>query len=187
MALWHLYDSKLMELEALPSAEAANAGYVVYVRDALEQHRYVPDGDQFEEDHQRATNLIVRYLHSKHACIEETRKNGKTYWSVSNFQAMRKGVAELLAELMRIKATGDYEAIRDLVETYGTKFDPKLRDEVLQRARKIGMTNFTAFCYPQLTPEKDATGEILDIKISYPRDFQAQMLRFASLSNEWFR
>lgn len=184
MALWNLYDPKLIELEILPNTEAAKAGYVGYVRDALEQHRFVPEGHHFEEDHQRGTNLIISYLRSKHGCIEEKKMNGKTYWSVTGFEAMREGVGELLSELMRIKATGDYQAAKHLVDTYGTKFEPRLRDEVLERARQIGMTNFTAFCYPELTPELDDDGKIVDIAISYPKDFQGQMLKYAKFSKD---
>ena len=37
---------------------------------------------------------------------------------------MKEGVGMLLAELMRIKAEGDYDAIKALVDKYGVHFDP---------------------------------------------------------------
>ena len=43
----------------------------------------------------------------------------------------------LLSELMRIKAEGDYAAIKALVDKYGVHFDPKLRDQVVARYAKL--------------------------------------------------
>ena len=48
-------------------------------------------------------------------------------------QAFREGAGRLLAEVQRIKAQGDYPAAKQLFETYGVHFDPKLRDEVVAR------------------------------------------------------
>jgi dipeptidyl-peptidase-3 len=50
----------------------------------------------------------------------------------------------LLAELMRIKAEGDYSAIKALVDKYGSHFDPALRDEVSVRFQKLGLPNYWA-------------------------------------------
>ena len=40
---------------------------------------------------------------------------------------------ELLKEIQRIKSEGDYEAGKNLVETYGVKVDKELHKEVLDR------------------------------------------------------
>jgi hypothetical protein len=42
--------------------------------------------------------------------------------AVRNYEKMREGVGMLLAELMRIKAEGDYDAIKALVDRYGVHF-----------------------------------------------------------------
>ena len=34
---------------------------------------------------------------------------------------------------MRIKGEGDYAGIKALVDRYGVKFDPKLRDQIVER------------------------------------------------------
>ena len=43
---------------------------------------------------------------------------------LKDFDKMRQGVGMLLAELMRIKAEGDYAAIKALVDKYGDAFRP---------------------------------------------------------------
>ena len=52
-------------------------------------------------------------------------RDGKTYVEVIDYKKMHEGVGELLAEIMRIKAEGDYNAIKALVDKYGVHFDPK--------------------------------------------------------------
>ena len=76
-------------------------------------------GDTLEEDHARSWQLIVRYIMDKTSGIEQFKRDGKTYLRVSDYQKMRQGVGMLLAELMRIKAEGDYDAIKALVGKYG--------------------------------------------------------------------
>ena len=48
----------------------------------------------------------------------------------------------LLAELMRIKAEGDYAAIKALVDRYGVHFDPELRDQVVARYDKLNVPTY---------------------------------------------
>ena len=61
----------------------------------------------------------------KTGAIEQFERDGKTYIRVTDYPKMREGVGQLLAELMRIKAEGDYAAIKALVDKYGVHFDPK--------------------------------------------------------------
>ena len=57
---------------------------------------------------------------------------------------MKEGVGMLLSELMRIKAEGDYDAIKALVDKYGVHFDPKLRDQVVSRYAKLDVPTYWA-------------------------------------------
>ena len=50
----------------------------------------------------------------------------------------------LLAELMRIKAEGDYNGIKALVTKYGVNFDPDLRDQVVERYKKLDLPAYFA-------------------------------------------
>lgn len=90
---------------------------------------------------------------------------------------MRKGVGMLLAELMRIKAEGDYDAIKALVNQYGVHFDPALRDQVVARFKKLNLPTYYAGVNPLLT----ATGSATNVRISYPRDPVKQYLLYGSM------
>ncbi len=107
------------------------------------------------------------------------RRDGKTYYVMADTEAFREGVGRLLAEVQRIKSTGDYDAARALVETYGVHFDPQLRDEVVARVDALDLPSYTGFVMPRLEPVRDDAGEIADVAISYPMDFTAQMLEYS--------
>ncbi len=184
VALWNFFDEKLVELGLTPSTEVGKAGYIKYAMSALTQHRTVPEGDQYEEDHDRGTQMIVEYIKRNTTGIEVIKQDGKTYYKVVDYEEMHRGVGELLSKLMVIKATGDYEGAKALIEEYGLKFDIALRDEVLERSKAIGLTDYTAVVFPRLTPVYDADGNIEDISISYPQDLKAQMLDFKHFFEE---
>ena len=138
MALWNVWDPKLKELGMISNQEeVAKAMYDGAAMVALMQLRQIPHGETIEEDHERDRQMIAHYIADKvPGSIEQFKRDGKTYVRVADYEKMRKGVGMLLAELMRIKAEGDYEAIKALVEKYGVHFDPAVRDEVLARYQK---------------------------------------------------
>ena len=86
----------------------------------------------------------------------------------------------LLAELMRIKAEGDYEAIKALVDKYGVHFDPRLRDEVVARYKKLNLPTYWAGINPELTPTT-AGDKVTNVSISYPRDLMRQRLAYSAM------
>jgi dipeptidyl-peptidase-3 len=94
---------------------------------------------------------------------------------------MREGVGMLLAELMRIKAEGDYGAIKGLIDKYGVHFDPALRDEVVERYQKLNLPTYWAGINSDLTAEFDKQGNIVKVDISYPRDFVKQQLAYSAM------
>jgi dipeptidyl-peptidase-3 len=98
---------------------------------------------------------------------------------MTDVTAFREGVGRLLAEVQRIKGEGDYEAAKALFETYGIHFDPKLRDEVVGRVDKLNLPSYSGFVMPKLDVVRGATGEIADVRISYPQDLTRQMLEYA--------
>jgi dipeptidyl-peptidase-3 len=51
-------------------------------------------------------------------------------------KAFRDGVGKLLAEVQRIKSKATTRPPRTLFETHGIHFDPKLRDEIVQRVER---------------------------------------------------
>ena len=94
-------------------------------------------------------------------------------------QAFREGCGRLLAEIQRIKSEGDYDAARALFEQYGVHFDPALRDEIVKRVDRLKLPSYTAFVQPRLEPVIDASGQIADVRISYPQNLEQQMLEYS--------
>jgi dipeptidyl-peptidase-3 len=150
-------------------------------RAPLTQLRRIPRGDTIEEDHQRDRQLIVNYIMDTTGGIERVERNGKTYMHVADYARMRKGVGLLLSELMRIKAEGDYAAIKALVDKYGVHFDPKLRDQVIARYKTLDVPTYWAGVNPALSAQMDPSGNAKAVQMSYPRDPVWQYLDYASM------
>ncbi|HWC20301.1 MAG TPA: hypothetical protein VG498_25015 [Terriglobales bacterium] len=184
MGLWNAFDPKLKELGLLTNQEeVARAMYDSAAIVALTQLRRIPKGDSIEEDHERDRALIEGYIKDQvPGSIEQFDRNGKTYIRVKDYELMRKGVGMLLAEIMRIKAEGDYDAIKTLVDKYAVHFDPALRDQVVTRYKKLNLPTYFAGVYPALTAVSKADGII--VHISYPRDPVKQHLSYGSMYDE---
>ena len=181
MAMWNIFDPKLKELGLVSSDDVGRAMYNDQARVMLAQLRRIPQGDTIEEDHQRDRQTIVNYIMDKTGSIALEHRNGKSYVVVKDYKKMREGVGMLLAELMRIKAEGDYNAIRALVDKYGVHFDPKLRDEVVQRYKALNVPTYWAGINADLTPQFDGAGKITKVDISYPRDYIRQQLSYSAM------
>ena len=87
----------------------------------------------------------------------------------------------LLAELMRIKAEGDYEAIKALVDQYGVHFDPALRDQVIARYRTLNLPTYFAGMNARLTARFDKKGEVEKVEIEYLQDPARQYLGYGAM------
>jgi dipeptidyl-peptidase-3 len=177
-----VWDRKLKELGLVTEPEeVARAMYDAQARAALLQLRRIPRGDTIEEDHQRNRQLIVEYIMDKTGAIERYTQNGKSYIRVKDYQRMRQGVGQLLAELMRIKAEGDYPAIKALVDKYAVHFDTSMRDQVVTRFKALDLPTYWAGVNPQLSADVDGSGAVTAVRATYPRDPAGQYLRYASM------
>lgn len=181
MALWNIFDPELKKLGLVSSDEIGRAMYDSAARVMLTQLAKIPRGDTIEEDHQRDRQLIARYIMDKTGAIAMEKRRGKTYVRVTDYKKMRQGVGMLLAELMRIKAEGDYAAIKALIDKYGVHFDPALRDEVLARYQKLDLPTYWAGINSDLAAEFDKQGNIVKVEISYPRDYVKQQLAYSAM------
>lgn len=183
MALWNINDPKLRELGLVSHPDVMKAMYYAAARVMLTQLRSIPEGDQIEEDHQRDRQLIANYIMDKTGAIRVVERGGKHYVEVTDFDKMHEGVGMLLAELMRIKAEGDYDAIKALIDRYGVRFDPKLRDEVVARYKRLNLPTYWAGINPELTPTFGAGGRVTNVTINYPRDYARQRLAYGAMYN----
>jgi dipeptidyl-peptidase-3 len=132
--------------------------------------------------------LIAHYIADKvPGSIEQFTRDGKTYVRVADYQKMRQGVGMLLAELMRIKAEGDYDAIKVLVDKYGVHFDPTLRDQVLERYRKLNLPTYFAGINAHLTASIGKNGEVEQVEINYWKDPVEQYLDYGAMYDQGLR
>jgi dipeptidyl-peptidase-3 len=168
VALYYLPDPKLVEIGVLPDLDASKAGYNRYIRKGIMvQLARIEPGDNLEESHMRNRQLI-----------ERKSKNGKTYFVINDYVKLRNLFGQLLKEVQKITSTGDFEAAKNLVETYGVKIDLALHKEVKERYDKLNIPPYKGFINPILKPViKD--GKIEDVLIEYPKDFTEQMLYYA--------
>ncbi len=180
-ALYYIMDPKLVELGIIPAAEVGKAEYCSYIRNGLMvQLTRLKLGDKLEESHMRNRQTIAAwvYEHGKEdGVIERISREGKTYFVIRDFEALRGLFGQLLAEVQRIKSEGDYDGARCLIETYGVKVDDRLHREVLSRYEALGVAPYAGFINPEYKPvEKD--GKIVDVEIVYPGDFLTQMMEY---------
>ena len=179
--LYYIADPKLVELGILSDKDAYKAQYSNYIRNGLMvQTNRIELGRQITEAHMQNRQLIAMWCYEhgqKDNVIEKKGKNGKTYFVVNDFEALRGLFGELLAEIQRIKSEGDYEAGKNLIMRYAVDIDPELHKEVLDRYAALGLKPYGGFVNPEIVPvEKD--GQIVDYKVEYPDDFLGQMLHY---------
>ena len=181
--LYYVADPKLIELKLLPSDEAYKAQYYTYLMNGLmTQLVRIAPGNNIEEAHMRNRALIAHWVYEKgkrENVVEMIQKDGKTYVKINDYEKLRHLFGELLAEIQRIKSTGDFEAARQLVETYAVKVDPSLHKEVLERYEKLHLAPYKGFVNPKYEAVTDEQGNITDIKVSYEEGYAEQMLRYS--------
>lgn len=179
--LYYMADPKLVELGIMPNAEAYKPAYSNYIRNGLfVQFTRVELGKQNTEAHMQNRKLIAEWCYEKGAArgiIEKKMRDGKTYFVVNDYEALRGLFAELLAEIQRIKSEGDYAAGKNLVETYAVNIDPQLHNEVLERYAALNLKPYGGFVNPDIVPvEKD--GKVVDYKIVYVDNYLQQQLDY---------
>lgn len=181
--LYYVADPKLVELRLLPDTEAYKAEYYTFMMNGLmTQLVRIAPGNNVEEAHMRNRQLIARWVFEKGAAdkvVELIKKDGKTYVVINDYTKLRHLFGELLAEIQRIKSTGDLEGARTLVETYAVKVDPVLHAEVLERYKKLNLAPYKGFVNPRYEPITDENGIITDITVSYDEGYVEQMLRYS--------
>ena len=181
--LYYVADPKLVELKLVPDAEAYKAEYYTFLMNGLmTQLVRIEPGNNIEEAHMRNRQLIARWVFEKGApdkVVEMVKKDGKTYVVVNDYEKVRELFGELLAEIQRIKSTGDFEGARTLVENYAVKVDPTLHAEVLERYKKLNLAPYKGFINPVYELVTDKDGNITDVTVSYDEDYVEQMLRYS--------
>ena len=181
--LYYLPDAKMRELGLTPHDDAYKAEYYSFMMNGLmTQLVRIELGNNVEEAHMRNRQLIAKWTFEKGAAekvVELVKKDGKTFVKVNDYGKLRELFGQLLSEIQRIKSEGDFEAARQMVETYAVKVDPELHKEVLERYEKLHLAPYKGFVNPVYTAETDAEGNITDVKVSYTEGYAEQMLRYS--------
>ena len=181
--LYYMADQKMIDLGLIPSPEAYKAQYYSYMMNGLmTQLVRIELGNNIEEAHMRNRAIIARWAYEKGKkdnVVELVKRDGKTFVKVNDYVKLRELFGALLAEIQRIKSTGDFNAARDMVENYGVKIDPVLHKEILERYKKLNLAPYKGFINPVYTAVKDASGNITDVKVDYTESYEDQMLRYS--------
>lgn len=188
VALYYMYDPKLQELGMVDDWKSlGKTAYNDYIRNGLmTQLVRIEPGQNIEEAHMRNRQWVSAWVFEQGKAdnvIERIERNGKTYFKINDYEKLHQLFGALLKETQRIKSEGDYEAGKELVETYGVKVDQKLHQEVLERNKKFNIAPYRGFVNPVLVPLMDDAGEITDIVITYPKTFAEQMLYYSKNYN----
>ena len=179
--LYYIADAKLVELGLTPDMEAYKSQYYTYMLNGLmTQLIRITPGHQIEEAHMRNRALIAHWCYENGDAIRLVKRHDKTYVEITNYEQLRVLIARLLAEVQRIKSEGDYEAARQLVETYAVKVDATLHQEVLERYQKLNLAPYKGFINPMMLPVLDENGDICDIHLNYSESYAHQMLRYST-------
>ena len=181
-ALYYIMDPQLVALGILPSSEYAQAEYDGYIRNGLlTQLTRIKPGEEIEEDHMRNRALIARWTYEKGAekgVIKFAKRDGRTFVTITDYEALRGLFGDLLAEVQRIKSEGDFEAGRELVERYGVKVDPQLHAEVLKRYEALHLAPYGGFVNPRIVPVYEGD-RVVDARVEYGEGYAEQMLRYS--------
>ena len=181
--LYYLADPKMVELKLVPDKEAFKAEYYKYLMNGLlTQLTRINPGKSIEEAHMRNRALIARWVLEKAApskAVELRKKDDKTYVVINDYQKIRTLFGELLAEIQRIRSTGDYLAAQKIVETYSVKVDSTLHQEILTRYKALKLAPYKGFVNPTYTVQYSKNGKIKDVKVGYTEGYAEQHLRYS--------
>lgn len=181
-ALYYLMDPYLIEIGLIPELAVGQAEYDAYIRNGLlSQYARIEFGKTVTQAHMQDRKLISTYAYEKgkeSGAIVKFQKDGKTYFQIKDYKAVREIFGELLAKIQDIKSRGDYEAGKELIEKYAVNIDPVLHQEILDRYRKLNIKPYGGFVNPEITPVANKEGKIIKYKVTYPTDFLKQQLQY---------
>ena len=184
VGLYYIMDKKLIDLGLITTLDVGKAEYDGYIRNGmLTQLQRLDLGKKVEEEHMQNRQLVAAWVIEKGTAddvVEKIERNGKTYYNINDYDALRILFGDLLKEIQRIKSEGDYKAGKALVETYGVNVDQAIHKEVLERVKPLNIAPYNGFVNPVFVPVLNDKDEIIDIKIENKQSFVEQMLHYGN-------
>lgn len=182
VGLYFILDQAMVDMGLIESLEVGKAEYDAYIRNALlTQLQRLTIGQNLEEEHMQNRQLVASWVfeHGQDKnVIERIEKNGKTYFKINDYEALRDLFGQLLREIQRIKSEGDYAAGQNLVEKYGVIVDPVIHQQVLERVKPLNIAPYNGFVYPVMVPIFNENQELIDVRLEYEQNFIEQMLYY---------
>ena len=189
VALYHMGSPDLVAIGVFPAdrtQEVLLATYVTYFQGFLMLYRRF-EGEIIREPHWKGRQLILSYLlaggeegGNDFGLVME-QKEGKYFVRVTDPLKVRAGIARLLERVQTIKSTADRDGAEKLIERFGTRFDPAVRDDISRRSAVLKLTHQTAFVFPHVIPVRGRGGEVIDARVVNDEDLTAQHLRWSRL------
>ena len=186
--LYYVADQKLVELGILPNEEAYKAEYINFIKNGIfTQFVRIELGKTNTEAHMQDRKLIAEWCYenglkektgAEKDVIEKVTRDGKTYFVINDFQALRGLFGKLLAEVQRIKSEGDYKAGKELVEKYAVHINPDLHKEVKERYASLELKPYKGFINPTIVPVTDKQGGVVDYEVVYNDNYLEQMMEY---------
>ncbi len=177
--LYYIADPKMYQLGLIPTPDAWHANYYTYMLGGImTQLVRIQPGQDIEEAHMRNRALIGNWCLHNGDAMHLAHTDGKTTLEITDYQTLRRQIGTLLAEIQRIKSTGDFPAARNIVENYGVKVDPILHAEMLRRYEALDLAPYKGFINPRYTLVKDRDGNVTDVTVDYTETYDRQMLRY---------
>ena len=171
LGLYYIADPKLVELNMIDDNVAYKSLYYAYLMNGLlTQIIQIKHGDKIEDTHMQTCALIANwtYAHADGAIELVKRKVGytiKTYLKINDYSRLREIFATLLAEIQRIKSEGDFVAARNIVETYGVKFNHDLHKEILDRYDYLTIAPITEMTDEKEVDIRETEGHIIKARV----------------------
>ncbi len=182
VALYFIYDQKLVDIGVMPSLEVGKAEYESYLLNGLMlQLNRVELGKSIEEAHMRNRQLVAKWVMEKGAkdkVAEYVKRDGLTFIKINDYAKLRLLFGDLLKEIQRIKSQGDFAAGQALIENYGVKIDQEIHKEVKERFAKLNVAPYKGFIQPRLVPVFQ-NDKLIDVNVEYPSSFSEQMLEYS--------
>lgn len=189
VALYHIFDDKLVEIGAFTKEEQPQvilATYLRYLQGWLNAYRTL-ETEVVREAHDRGHQLTLSFLvqgginSDKDYGVQVIQQQGNYYVKITDIDRARDGVAAILGYLQTHKSMGDGEASTKFFDDFGSRANADWQRNIKQRAEKIAVPNHNAFVFPRLVPVVDANGKMSDVKIAFDEDLTAQQLRFSRI------
>lgn len=149
------------------------------------------DATEIMQAHARANTTIMNYLldaGGMELVEEQQTVNGNIHTVIgirmTDLAKSKQAVKKLAIEVQRITSTADGQAVRTLMDTYGTCVRKPEYIKILKANRQAvqGELKEVAEIFPRLTPVTNEDGDIIDIAASWPAGFLEQQLELSELA-----